>query len=212
MHWPGGNGLLWLTAIGISTFLLIPIYLFTGIRNPDTRLNTIVTTIILVGATGLLFTMVNLRPSQKQLLLKMYTYVQNEALLKKLQKSIKTDNELTVDINNTAEQLKRLIVQHTVGIPSIPEDFEKRNIVVEEENLGGDFYKEDGQGTILFSHLKEAVNKYNSTLLDGEKNKIPLDRFQADKIGSYNNYLVLNYLVQLQMYLATNENKITACK
>jgi hypothetical protein len=212
MHWSVGNGVLWLSAIGISAFLLIPIYFFTGTRNPDTRLNTIVTTIILISATGLLFAMVNLRPSQKQLLIKTYTYVQNEELLKKMQKSVKSNTELAADINNTVEQMKCLIIQNTIGMTNIPTDFEEKNIIVEDQNLGGGFYKADEKGAILFSHLKEAVAKYNTTVLDKEEDKIPMDRLQADKIGSYNNYLVLNYLVQIQMYLATNENKMTACK
>jgi hypothetical protein len=211
MHWPGGNGVLWLSAIGISTFLLIPIYFFTGIRNPDTRVNTIVTSIILIGATGLLFTMVNLRPSQKQLEIKMYSYIQSEKLLKKMQQRVKGDNELAADINSTAEQIKQLIMQHTIGQPTLPKDFKEQHILAEEENLGGDFFVAEGKGTILFSHLQEAVNKYNATLSNKEENKIPLDRLQMDKLSLYNNYLVLNFVVQLQMYLATNETKITAC-
>jgi hypothetical protein len=212
MHWPGGNGVLWFTAIGISTFLLIPIYFFTGIRNPDTRLNTIVTSIVLVGATGLLFAMVNVRPAQKQLQIKMYTYIQSEELLKKMQQKVKGDNELAADINNTAEQIKRLIVENTVGMPAIPKDFEAQNILAQEENLGPDFFNADGKGAILFSHLREAIAKYNAAIINKEDNKIPVDRFQMDKIGLYNNYIVLNFVVQLQMYLATNENKITACR
>jgi hypothetical protein len=63
MHWPGGN-VLWFISIGCSIFLFIPLYFFTGIRNPETKINTIVTTIILVGATGILFTLTSMRPSR----------------------------------------------------------------------------------------------------------------------------------------------------
>ena len=60
MHWPGGNEL-WFVTIGCSFFLFIPVYFFTGIRKPETKANTIVTTIILVGATGMLFTLTSIR-------------------------------------------------------------------------------------------------------------------------------------------------------
>jgi len=60
MHWPGSSPL-WLICIGCSFFLFIPLYFFTGIRKPETKANTIVTTIILIGATGLLFTLTSLR-------------------------------------------------------------------------------------------------------------------------------------------------------
>jgi hypothetical protein len=155
--------------------------------------------------------MVNLRPSQKQLEIKMYSYIQSEELLKKMQQRVKGDNELAADINSTAEQIKQLIMQHTIGQPTLPKDFKEQHILAEEENLGGDFFVAEGKGTILFSHLQEAVNKYNATLSNKEENKIPLDRLQMDKLSLYNNYLVLNFVVQLQMYLATNETKITAC-
>jgi hypothetical protein len=212
MHWPNGDGLLWCFAVGVSAFLLIPIYFFTGIRNPDTRLNTIVTTIVLVGATGLVFAMVNLRPSQKQIEIKMYTYIQSEELLKKMQQTVKGDNELAEDINNTAEQIKHLIMEYTIGQPTLPKDFKEQHIIAEEENLGGDFLNADGRGVVLFSHLKEAVSKYNATIIDKEENKIPIDHLQMDKLRLCNNYVILNFVIQLQMYLATNENKMTAYK
>lgn len=62
MHWPGAT-ILWLATSATSIFLFIPIYFFNGIRKPELKLNTVVTTIILIGATGLLFSLTNLRPS-----------------------------------------------------------------------------------------------------------------------------------------------------
>jgi hypothetical protein len=208
MHWPGGDGLLWYVTLGVLTFLIIPIYFFTGIRNPDKQLNTIMTSMMLVGATALLFIAIDMRPSQKQLEIKMYTYIQNEALLKKIQQTGNGTNELCNDINFTSEQIKGLIIESTMGEATIPKDFEEQHILADDDKLGPDFYKADGKGAILLSHLKEVVNKYNVAT----ENKIPVDHFQMDKMNSYNNFTILNYLVQLQMYLATNENKMTACK
>ncbi|MCW3078558.1 MAG: hypothetical protein JWO32_3167 [Bacteroidetes bacterium] len=62
MYWPGRTTLWILTTI-VSMFVLVPLYFFRGIKNPETKINTIVTTILLVGGTGLLFTMINLKPS-----------------------------------------------------------------------------------------------------------------------------------------------------
>ena len=63
MHWPGRTPL-WMTTCALSMFVLIPLYFFTGIRKPEAKINTIIVTIILVGATGLQFMMVNVRPSR----------------------------------------------------------------------------------------------------------------------------------------------------
>lgn len=63
--WPGAT-MLWLITAGLSMFVFIPIYFFTGIRKPETKLNTIVTSVLLVGATGLLFAMISLKKVRAQ--------------------------------------------------------------------------------------------------------------------------------------------------
>jgi cation transport ATPase len=60
MHWPGANVLLF-TTIALVIFLFIPIYFFTGIRKPETRINTIVSTILIVGVVSMQFTLMSLR-------------------------------------------------------------------------------------------------------------------------------------------------------
>ncbi len=55
MHWPGAN-MLWLMGLGVLFFLFLPMYFFTGIRNPETKLNTILSSIMILIAGGLLFT------------------------------------------------------------------------------------------------------------------------------------------------------------
>ena len=56
MHWPGAN-MLWLIGLGVLFFLFLPLYFFTGIRNPETKLNTILSSIMILIAGGLLFTL-----------------------------------------------------------------------------------------------------------------------------------------------------------
>ena len=64
MHLPGKHEL-WLFTLSISFFVFIPIYFFTGFRKPETRVNTIVSTILLVSAIGVQFTMTALRVPEK---------------------------------------------------------------------------------------------------------------------------------------------------
>jgi hypothetical protein len=211
MHWPNGNGILWITAISISAFILIPVYFFTGIRNPDTKVNTIVTTIILIGATGLLFTMTNLRPALKQTEIKMHSYIQNENLLKKIQSNGNINSTaLLTDINTTCEKMKGIILKATIHQESVPPDFEESGDIIEEGGLGPEFH-DDKNGVKLFSHLKEIVNKYNETSME---NKIHVSHsildVESKNINVYSNFVVLEGIIQLQMYLATSEQKLTA--
>lgn len=221
MHWPG-NGIFWIIAICISTFVLIPVYFFTGIRDPETKLNTIVTTIVLVAATGLQFTMINIRPAVKLTQIKMYSYIQGEELLKKIQnrsasrhQENSTQHSFADNINNKAEQIKSMILMNAIGESKIPKDFESEGIIIEEGNLGIAFF-DNGEGIKLLSELKAEISKYNASGEINIENKIPVDHsildIDFDKIGRYSNYSVLNSITQIQMYLATAENKLTAYK
>ncbi len=55
MHWPGSN-VMWFIGLGVLFFLFLPIFFYSGIRNPDTKLNTILSSVMIVIAGGLLFT------------------------------------------------------------------------------------------------------------------------------------------------------------
>ena len=219
MHWPTPtNGFFWFVAIFISAFALIPVYFFTGIRNPDTKLNTIVTTIILIGATGLQFTMINVRPALKLTQIKMYGYIQSEELLKKMQHSSAggqiAQNKYAYEINASAELVKSMILLNAIGEKSIPKDFENKNIEMQEGGLDMDFY-DNGTGIQLLKKMKDDIIKYNTEIAD-EENKIPVGHsildIEFDKVGRYSNYSVLNSITQIQMYLATASTKVTACK
>lgn len=63
MHWPFAN-IMWVVSLGILFFLFLPIYFFTGIRNAETKINTIISSILILTAGGLLFTLTNLRASR----------------------------------------------------------------------------------------------------------------------------------------------------
>ncbi|RYZ51844.1 MAG: hypothetical protein EOP49_10825 [Sphingobacteriales bacterium] len=62
-RWPIKHEI-WMITLGVCFFLFIPLYFFTGIRNHATRMNTIISTVLLVAATGVQFTMTALRPER----------------------------------------------------------------------------------------------------------------------------------------------------
>jgi hypothetical protein len=208
MHWPSGNGAIWLTAISISAFILIPVYFLTGIRNPETKTNTIVTSIMLLGATTLMFALFNIRPSRKTLEMKMLNYYQAEILLTKLETKMHADSTgsiaLKKEINTTCRQIKKLILQNSIGAKAIPEDFLQKNILIEESNLGINF-KDEQEGGKLFSLLISTLKKYNTI----SKEKIPLGVYEnpevLKRISFFNNYNTLNSITQIQLYLALND-------
>ncbi|MDX2172516.1 MAG: hypothetical protein SFY56_05305 [Bacteroidota bacterium] len=134
MHWPGAN-IMGLLSVGIMLLVFTPVYFFTGIRNPDTKVNTIVVTILLIMGCALFLTLVNARPSAtiaksteslNQHLEDSYRYAsqQNEAIFAsltndsvtntaQLKELHKKDNELCAKI----ESLKLNLLELTEGTP-----------------------------------------------------------------------------------------------
>ena len=56
MHWPGGNSLLGISILSLL-LLYVPIYLFTGLRNPATKTNTLINAILIIAGSGLLMSL-----------------------------------------------------------------------------------------------------------------------------------------------------------
>lgn len=59
MHWPGAR-IIWLSTLFFSFFIFLPIYFFTGIRKPEIRMNTLVSSILLVSVIGTQFALTRL--------------------------------------------------------------------------------------------------------------------------------------------------------
>lgn len=64
MHWPTAN-ILMISGISGLTFLYVPLYFFTRVRRPELRFNTIINSVLMMAAGGLLFSLINLGYSDK---------------------------------------------------------------------------------------------------------------------------------------------------
>ena len=100
-HWPGANRM-WIIALGILFLVYIPVYFFSGIRNQETKNNTIISSILLITAGGLLFTLTNLRNSQ------WIQYVTLRADME-TEQSYKFITTLTGEVNATIDSVQREI-------------------------------------------------------------------------------------------------------
>lgn len=199
MHWPGSSTL-WFATVGVSMLVFIPLYFFTGIRRPEKKLYTIFTSVLLVGATGLIFTMLRVRQPKP---VQMYSYIKNEQLLKTMQRNAPaTENEIASEINKTCEQLKALILQQYIGQPTIPANYDEQKIVINEDHMGS-FFSTDKNATALLGKLRATVSNYNAVAAGD--NKIPVDHSVLDVGGDnkelFTNISLLNTMTQIQMYL-----------
>jgi hypothetical protein len=211
-HWPGAR-ILWFSTMGLSLFVFIPLYFFTGIRKPETRTNTILTSIMLVGFTGLLFTAINLRPAQNQYENALNNYLQNEEILRSLERS----PGFNTAVNNTAEadmftisaEMKRIILEYTTGKAILPANSDANKLDFRQEKLVymDEYFRPEGTGTKLFQRLQQAATHYNNTRKnsgDAIPAALSILREIPERIKDYDNLYVLNSLTQLQIYLTTS--------
>jgi hypothetical protein len=209
-HWPGATMLL-MAAICIAAFVLLPVYFFTGIRRPETKLNTILMSIILVGIIGLQFTLVRLRPSNSQRQIRMDNYVQAELSLKQLQ-AAPTVSKDAAAINALCEQIKSLVLEQAIGQPFIPADYDKTQVILNENSLGPQF-SDNGRGVQLLAGLKEAFGKYTAAGSNADlqlmvsRSILRADPADAGKL--YSNLSLLESITQLQTHLAIAESTKT---
>ncbi len=212
MHWPGAN-IMWVSMLVIALTIFIPIYFFTGIRRPETKVNTIVSTVLLVGAFGIQLSLTNIYGKKSDV---SHTYLQNEQLLEMMQhegsyavQQVNAADKLATDIYQNCKDLKQIVLQETIGQPRLPTDY--LNIAnFPERSLGNEFEKNEA-GFAKMIALKRNVISYNN--ITGNK-KIPVGwsilEASPTQWKNYENISMLNDLTQIQMFLVSNRSKMVA--
>lgn len=195
LRWPYAP-IVWRTALFLSFFVFIPVYFFTGIRKPEGKVNTIITSVLLVAMVGLQITLTALRPNPS-MYSKTYLYVQGEEILSLMDK--KQENEQAEKIQGTCEEIKKMILQTEIGQGTMPADFEAQNMLMTESRAKNNIFNETA-GAALLAKLRKEVAEYNTAY---PANKIPtqytiLDPQFARK-DFCGNLFVINNITQLQM-------------
>lgn len=63
MHWPGAN-IMMQSSILFQILFFIPVFLLTGLRNPETKVNTITNSILMIAGAGLTMSLVTVMKSK----------------------------------------------------------------------------------------------------------------------------------------------------
>jgi hypothetical protein len=212
MHWPGATNL-WFFTLGLFSFVFIPLYFFSGIKNPVNKINTITTTIILIMLAGVFFLQTNLKSSKQFSIAKTNNYLQNEELIvrsKTLENDTALKNDELVKVANEIEiicdTVKSMIIFNQLQQNTIPENFESTNQWIEESGLGDEFMP-GREGEQIVVNLKKLITKYN-TLCNSNK-KIPntIEKILNDKLMQQSNYSMLSALSQIELYVILNQKQ-----
>ncbi len=213
MYWPGAN------VMGISVVVLmgcvfLPIYFISGIRHAETKLNTIVTSVLVVAGCGLFLSLVRIpAKTHQQHVTDTRNYVRTQRILETEQKQLQHDSKGAVftvanskAVNDLCETLKAYLVKKETGQPVIPYNFDTETTVLTETWVSV-YFPEEGEATNNFTKLRKAVADYNKTIAAGKGlSPIPVEGtvLEDDNVRVTN---MLNDLVQVQMVLVQNERE-----
>ncbi len=211
MHWPGAN-IMSISALLIMLFLFIPIYFFAGIKNADSKVNTIVTSVLMFAVCGLILTLVRAPATThaENLADTKYFYI-NDLILRNARnipvKNDKSDElaHLASQIDLEAENLKKFLLTKEIGTPEITSDFEKNEIAIGRTQLV--VYLNDD---LRLQKLRGLVEQYNQLAKDKNAQQLPI----SGHLRNDNAYLLefLNDLTQLQMFVLQQRGTLIAMK
>jgi hypothetical protein len=184
MHWPGAN-MMGVSFVGLMALVYIPVNFFTGIKNPESKVNTIVTTCIMIMGCGLFLTLVNTKPTERPLdNTEIEVYVINEEMIKseaeKLYAYPATDSLSNKAIARVKEivticaSMKSDILMDETGYAVMSRDLKNKNIIISNRLLSN--YIDQG--------FKEKLEKLSALINSFTKEKFVED-FMLKKANFY---------------------------
>lgn len=186
MHWPGAN-VMWLLSLGFLFFIFLPLFFFSGIRKPETKFNTIISSVLILVAIGLLFALTQLKSS------KWTDYTELKADISLMEAAEFSVNEalVTEECKNKATQVKEQIKMLRKGLLKHMSKFSTPPLANVLRDLGKDinqthsfFFKESGEAKPELSELSKEVRALHQLLPDNTKNKLQL--LNTDKRKRFN--------------------------
>jgi hypothetical protein len=175
MHWPGAN-FMWLTSLAILFFVFIPIYFFGGIRNPETKTNTIISSILILLAGGLLFTLTNLKSSRwteesvynsDDHLREAYMFIGDQNQLEYAASNDSTqiaEKQLQLKTNELCQKIE--LIKSSLFNQLVEKGISESQIIRHEGNNYSAaeivLYSNNGKPSIELKKLKSEVNDYKS--------------------------------------------------
>ena len=205
MWWPYAN-MLGMLSIAVLCLIYLPINLFTGLRNADTKVNSIVTSIVLVAGCALFLSLVRsphgtraIEAHETDVFFRSENLVKTELLMTPLfdQKAIAAIASL--------EDMKSFLLRNETGYEKLPDNYESLNAFIGESRI--DIYiGETGEGRELFDKMNKLVREYNNSAY---KNPLPLNTSffgsTSAKVNDALREIVLLELEILQMQKTTGK-------
>lgn len=203
MHWPFAN-ILCISAMAIMLVLFLPIYFFSGIRSAETKVNTLVSSIIIVVGCALVLTLVR-SPygTQKVYADKTQSYFINERILDQEIRLANMDaGSLSADFKNSSDklfaacqQIKESLLKSKTGVTKLTADYAQFNQLLDDADAG--------LSTQQITDLRRHIEVYNSKVGDSCQRVLTDNSLLDEKDKPI--AMALNDLVQIQMIVLQNQ-------
>lgn len=220
MHWPGAN-VLGMSAILLMAFVFLPIYFFTGIRNPETKVNTIVSSALIIIGCGLFMALVR-APKGNQLIKVRETsaYLRDQEILEKeraLFNNLKQDSiraqvfTQTESLDLMCEELKADVLELSSGVRKIEANFEANEKYVDDGSYAYNPFDYIVSGHQKYNKLVSEIEKYNQSIAgqSDEFVKLPtntnfIEYLKNSQFAMITSSGLLDQLTQIQMLAMQN--------
>ena len=222
MHWPYANNL---GIIAITTLLAVflPVYFFSGLRNPDTKINTIVSSVLIIVACALVLILVRSpRVADIQNSRLTAAFIRSEKLLenenrlnKKLiaHSSYKNINSDITKIYKVCEELKNQILQYETGSKFLTDDkLTKTNFITDSRVQ--DYFEGNDLAINKLTELNGLLTSYQSSI-DGLTNSIINIGTMIDAVNQITeerSVQALNTLMQVQLFVLQQQRDLSEMK
>lgn len=202
-HWPMAN-LMGFTAVLMFALLFLPVYFFTGIRNPMNKENVIVNSLIIIMGCGLFLTLIRTNQSQQKIQAdRTRDYIQQEQLLAHERMLTVIDSAKVLvkeaqSINQLCDDLKRKLIKWDTGLEIIPTSVDEGKIFISDA-LASDFIGRETEMSNEVDKLRASLSEYNQKLAPG---MAPLpDNLDSRELRTVT---ALEGLVRIQLSLLQN--------
>jgi hypothetical protein len=209
MHWPGAN-VMCMSALLLMIFIFIPVYFFSGIRNPATKVNTIVSSIMMFTGCVLILTLIKAPHATRQ-----YYVAQTGLFLtsdqtfknqKRLADAVPGKDSASEEIYQACEALKTFLIRSETGLAQIGPDFETRNALI-GDSWANQLFSDAPSQMKKLDGLKAKIDRYNQSATVGF-NKIDTDVFELNQ-RTQSTLMALN---QIQLTVLQNRRELVAMR
>lgn len=201
MHWPGANMLI---VVGFGALLLVflPVYFFTGIRQAETKINTIVSSVIILSAASLILILVRSPKATEDVYAATTASVlRSEQILKNQQLQIQK-----LAINDTAEitgnevydlcqNIKKYLIRCETGGAEL--DIAQGKYIT--EGSAEDYFAQATPAANDLAKVNDAISKYNRSLGTSSAKIEDLTGIQKQRVAD-----AIQRLIQTQMMVLQN--------